>query len=187
MPCELRVSRIAVLIGVSCHAACSTPDVVLSAFDSRVGVDGVARRRSPHDGVDLGPLVASAKILSSAAGIVDHIEMSYDTGDTSVVVRHHGWALNNPEETSMWTCYAHVETVQVEKGQLVARGDVLGTIGLFPASGGVRHVHWTLATNPACAFPMVMDPMKRTVGFFVSGRGYERTQLTLPIRKEDLE
>ena len=164
--------------------ACS-PSPVLSGFGSDRSADG-RRRPEPHNGVDLGPLLLGAPVLASADGIVDTI-ISTQRGGLAVLIKHRTGTDGTLDDDAVWTAYMHLETASVRTGQPVRRGQVIGTVGRFADSGTVTHVHWQLCTSPSCAFPLVRDPLQVSAGFFDNSNHYSAGQLTLPIRRQDLQ
>ncbi len=77
--------------------------------------------------------------------------------DDLVVVAHAGWAPGDPSKGGnllmLWlpsegllACYAHLDVLSVAPGQLVARGDRLGTIGRTGVNAYARrsptHLHF---------------------------------------------
>lgn len=165
--------------------ASSCGGYVLSPYGSDVSVsrkeDGTARRRMRrHRGVDLGRLSIGDSVLASAKGVVTRVEESSVSG-IMVELRHAGGCR---------TRYVHLGASFVRRGQTLGRGDVLGSVSLFPGSGGVVHVHLELHCPPELGgaeygvLKGTMDPMLRMVGCFVSGRSYTDNpiELTMPFR-----
>jgi murein DD-endopeptidase MepM/ murein hydrolase activator NlpD len=76
-------------------------------------------------------------------------------------------------------CLCTSEKVVVTRGQRVSRGARLGEVGLFPASGGVPHVHWQLCRAARCYWGAIDDPLKITVGCYASDGNYPENRLLL--------
>jgi murein DD-endopeptidase MepM/ murein hydrolase activator NlpD len=72
-----------------------------------------------NDGINIGA-PAGTPIVASEAGIVAYVGDDLETLGNLILIRHSdGWV----------TAYAHNETVAVERGVQVARGDVIGRTG----------------------------------------------------------
>jgi hypothetical protein len=106
-------------------------------------------RRNPHSGLDIaGP--RGAPIIAPMAGVVVQTGNYYFNGNTVLI--DHGQGL-----ISMM---CHMDSIDVEVGTYLDRGDLLGTIG---ATGRVTgpHLHWTLSLNNARVDPMLfLEPRK---------------------------
>jgi murein DD-endopeptidase MepM/ murein hydrolase activator NlpD len=101
-----------------------------SAFGTRSIFNG--QRRSPHGGADfLSP--AGTPVASPNAGRIVLADNLYYTGGTVVI--DHGLGLVS--------LFAHLSAFDVEAGDMVNTGDVVGRVG---ATGRVTgaHLHWTL-------------------------------------------
>ncbi len=105
--------------------------------------------RDPHHGVEFinsrgVPVQAAADGVVVAAG-TDHL-IEYGNGidfyGNLVVVEHH----LDPFPSPIFTLYGHLDTVQVQVGQSVAAGDVLGTVGKSGKAMGM-HLHFEVRTN----------------------------------------
>lgn len=106
------------------------------------------REISDHRGIDLvGP--AGSEIHAAAPGRVEEATTHYSGGAAygTVVILDHGDGIK--------TLYAHLDRLDVEKGQRVSRGDVLGTQGatgqVKGGDGQVRtmggHLHFEVREN----------------------------------------
>ena len=81
----------------------------------------------------------------------------------------------------------HLASATVSVGETVRRGEVIGTVGLFPYSGDVVHVHWMLCAQRSCSGygseGGTADPLKLTEGCFEPDEGYpdDKLVLTYPV------
>ncbi len=107
---------------------------VMSSFaDRRTYVyDGQAVDQQTHLGYDLAS-VRRAPVPSANRGVVAMAEYFGIYGNTVVV--DHGFGL--------MTLYAHLSSIDVEQGQEIERGDVVGRTGATGLAGG-DHLHYTV-------------------------------------------
>ena len=115
-----------------------------SSFGRRRVLNG--QPRSPHSGLDIAAPTGTP-ILNPAPGIVRLTGDFYFNGNTVFV--DHGQGL-----ISMM---CHLSRIDVEEGQRLERGDLLGEVG---ATGRVTgpHLHWSVSMNGNRVDPvMVMD------------------------------
>ncbi len=77
-------------------------------------------------------------VIASADGMVIRTRSSEPEvyGDT-VILQHSEPIVTADANRPGWTLYAHLKRTFVDLGQRVSRGERLGEVGLFPASGGV--------------------------------------------------
>ena len=115
-----------------------------SSFGRRRVLNG--QPRSPHSGLDIAAPTGTP-IINPAPGVVRLTGDFYFNGNTVFV--DHGQGL-----ISMM---CHLSRIDVEEGQQVARGELLGLVG---ATGRVTgpHLHWSVSMNGNRVDPvMVMD------------------------------
>ena len=94
--------------------------------------DHVIAKRPP--GVDIGNGMEGAAVFAAATGIV--AERFQDPNGALVLRVQHPALTGRPT-----TGYAHLRTITVQKGQLLQRGQQLGTVGSSGAPGQ-PHLHW---------------------------------------------
>ena len=116
------------------------PGQATSAFGSRSVFNGQAR--NPHSGADFRA-AEGTPITAPNVGRVMLTGDTYFSGGS--VILDHGWGL--------YSYFAHLSTILVEKGDLVQPGQVVGHAG---ATGRVTgpHLHWTLRLNGARVDPL---------------------------------
>ena len=137
----------------------------------RDGVRSYLFQRRPdhrHRGIDL-PAPRGTPVLASAPGLVVHAVRQWQQGFTGygrcVVLRHEGGA---------YTLYAHLETVDVHRGQHVEAGERVGSVGgsSFSRAGDYvdedlgPHLHFEASARP---YPMRseddrIDPVEWLLG-----------------------
>ena len=97
-----------------------------------------------HKGIDLSTWRSGDPIYATASGQI--VTVAYDAGyGNNVIVKHkHG----------MYTRYAHMNTVSVQKGQFIEQNDRIGTIGNTGVTTG-PHLHYEVHIGSD-----VVDPIK---------------------------
>ena len=84
-----------------------------------------------HEGIDLaGP--AGQNVYATGDGVVESVQINF-SGYGNVIVIDHGFGYK--------TRYAHLKEIKVIEGQVVIRGDVIGTLGSSGLSTG-PHLHY---------------------------------------------
>lgn len=78
-------------------------------------------------------------VFSAAHGIVTCAEKLRGSWGKVVVMRH-----KMPDGSDICTRYAHLATIDIEKGQFITRGTRIGTIGRPPPSGAY-HLHYDVS------------------------------------------
>ena len=111
-----------------------------SSFGRRSVFNG--EPRSPHSGTDFRA-GEGTPIAAPNAGTVVLAGELYFSGN--VVIIDHGWGL--------YSYFAHLSSTDVEEGQAVDRGQLVGSVG---ATGRVTgpHLHWTVRLNDARVDPL---------------------------------
>ena len=95
-----------------------------------------------HEGVDLaGP--AGQNVYATGDGVVESTEVNF-SGYGNVIVIDHGFGYK--------TRYAHLQEIKVTAGQVVIRGDRIGTLGSSGLSTG-PHLHYEVLYRGAPVNP----------------------------------
>jgi hypothetical protein len=99
--------------------------------------------RKPHSGLDIAAPQGTPVYAPMAARVIDTGNYFFN-GNT--VFLDHGQGLI--------TMYCHLERIDVTPGQQVARGTVIGTVGMTGRVTG-PHLHWSVSLNRTMVDPML--------------------------------
>ena len=97
-----------------------------------------------HYGIDLHNRTGTP-VNASRAGVVANVEIGPVYGKT-VLISHSG---------GYQTMYAHLDTIMVRKGQSVAQGEQIGTMGTTGSTTG-PHLHFSILKNREPIDPLKM-------------------------------
>jgi murein DD-endopeptidase MepM/ murein hydrolase activator NlpD len=111
-----------------------------TGFGARRIING--EERSRHSGVDIAA-PSGAKVLAANAGRVALVGEYFFPG--RFVILDHGLGL--------YTLYFHLQTVEVTEGQLVRRGERIGTVGTTGRVTG-PHLHFAVRSQGARVDPI---------------------------------
>lgn len=99
--------------------------------------------RAPHSGLDI-PAPVGQKVVAPAEGVVVGTGNYFFNGNTVLI--NHGQGL-----ISM---FCHLSKINVEKGQHIQQGEVLGLVGKTGRVTG-PHLHWGMSLNNARVDPQL--------------------------------
>ncbi len=91
--------------------------------------------QNPHSGLDIAAIKGTV-VTSAQVGKIINIGNFFYSGN--IVFVDHGQGLI--------TSYCHLDTVSVKKGQQIAQGESLGTVGNTGRATG-PHLHWSVSLN----------------------------------------
>ena len=112
---------------------------VTGAFGRRRILNG--EPRSPHRGLDIAAATGTP-VRAPAPGQVTVTGDFFFNGNT--VLLDHG--------DGLVSLYCHLHEIRAEEGDLLARGDVLGTVGATGRATG-PHLHWTVSLRTVMIDP----------------------------------
>ncbi len=93
----------------------------------------VTGRRELHGGLDISGTGYGSKIYATNNGRVKEAGYHYSYGNHVIINHNNGYL----------TLYAHMSRINVKVGQVVARGDVIGYVGMTGVATG-PHVHYEI-------------------------------------------
>ncbi len=91
--------------------------------------------RSPHSGIDIGA-PRNSPVRAPAAGTVVDVGHYYFCGHTLTISLGQG----------LYSVYCHLNKIDVKRGQAVAQGQIVGSIGATGRTTG-PNLHWTVSLN----------------------------------------
>ena len=118
-----------------------SPGAITSQFGTRREYNG-GELKSFHSGTDFGGGPGS-QIVAPAAGVVVLAETLPVRGNATII--DHGWGVT--------TGYWHQTEIYVAVGDVVAAGQVIGTVGSTGRSTG-PHLHWEMWVGGVQVDPM---------------------------------
>ncbi len=96
-----------------------------------------------HQGIDL-MAAEGTEVIATASGVVADVGRQARDFGNIVILRHPG---------GYHTVYAHLDAIKVSRGQSVARGKVIGTVGTSGRTF-VPHLHYEVVKDSLCMEPV---------------------------------
>ncbi|HLV09830.1 MAG TPA: M23 family metallopeptidase [Halanaerobiales bacterium] len=106
---------------------------ITTTFGATRYVNGILNNR--HSGIDIAAPRGNP-VSAAADGIVKLSTDLLVTGNTIII--DHGWYV--------FSSYSHLDCLNVSVGELVNKGDIIGTVGSTGVSTG-PHLHWALTIH----------------------------------------
>lgn len=101
---------------------------VVKNFGFRRIING--EERTPHTGIDIkAPL--GTPVVASESGKVVYVKETF-FGGNSIIIDH---------GLGIYTMYFHLNEIKVKNGQMVRKGEVIGTVGMT-GRATAPHLHW---------------------------------------------
>ncbi len=122
--------------------------VVSSPFGLRRFFNG--KPRKPHSGIDIAA-AQGVLIRAPASGRIINTGDYFFNGNSIFI--DHGQGLI--------TMYCHMDRIDLKEGDLVKRGEIIGTIGMTGRVTG-PHLHWSVSLNNARIDPTLLVPELRS-------------------------
>ncbi len=126
----------------------STPDIwpVVGIITSDFGWRRIRGRRDFHAGVDIGAPYGS-KVVASAPGYVLFAGWIRGYGNTVIIYHSYGFV----------TLYAHMSSIEVKRGERVAKNRIIGYVGSSGRTTG-PHLHYEVIKYGIRQNPIVYLP-----------------------------
>lgn len=109
-------------------------------------IDPITRKPKDHLGIDI-PLPRGTGVLAVYNGRIERIDRMAEVNGNAVFLAAHPWRF----------CYLHLDEIHVELGQVVERGELLGTVGATGRATG-NHLHFQVYLAGALIDPLVLFP-----------------------------
>lgn len=138
---------------------------------------------TPHEGIDIWAKLGTP-VIAAAPGRVS--ASFYEPGHGNTVIVEHGRDTNGQK---VRTVYKHLKTRTASKGETIARGEQVGTMGATGALAMLVHLHFEVRRARTGNYYTPYDPMlfwvqgPGRVTCFEAGKTYADTpfQITYPV------
>lgn len=137
------------------------PYMITSTFGYRWG--------SNHDAVDISGPGYGSPIYAANSGVVKTVRGGCVPGNTGCNGRGGNYIIINHNSNNYYTIYMHLKDINVSEGQVVSRGQVIGTMGNtgnvvpVPTAGnptGGTHLHFGLYIGEPYNGGYAVNPMR---------------------------
>lgn len=115
---------------------------VTSYFGERV--DPITGKPRHHNGIDIAGVPEGSDVLAAEGGVIAYADATAVGGNTVVIYADDGNRLG----------YAHLDSIGVAVGDVVRRGQVIGTLGDTGRVTG-PHLHFTVSRNEIKVDPLL--------------------------------
>lgn len=102
--------------------------IVKKNFGLRRIING--EERSPHTGIDI-KAPAGTQVIAPQDGRVIYVKNTFFGGNSLII--DHGLGI--------YTMYFHLKEIRVKEGEMLRKGEVIGTVGMTGRATG-PHLHW---------------------------------------------
>ena len=111
---------------------------IVSDFNSQYSTFGTLRSRGRHTGIDFKAAIGHPVLSASDGRVIRALHLS--CGGNAIYITHG----KDNKDNFIGSGYTHLDKIFVKKGQLVKRGEKIGTVGITGscASGIVPHLHF---------------------------------------------
>lgn len=111
-------------------------DFVLTAGYGR-RMHPIAKEYIEHTGIDIARSgISGDKVMAVANGVIEYAGYDSENGN-SIEIKH----LDEQTGEVLYTYYAHLANIEVEKGQYIGQGEKIGTVGCTGMATG-PHLHF---------------------------------------------
>lgn len=144
-------------------------------------------RLTPHSGVDFTGKFGD-EVIAPADGVASSFPSDPASCGNSIMLEH--------DKLRRFTIYCHFQEVKVQPGDVVKRGQVIGTLGDSGVAGNCRrsvgpcpivHVEFTILpmSSPRAQPGATFNVLDYIVGCFDPQKTYPDDKLTYPVRCKD--
>ena len=110
----------------------------------------ILQKMGSHNGIDFRA-VPGVSVMATADGIIEWLETDHQKYGRYVKIKHSHQNQSNKLTQSL---YAHMSSINVEMGQSVKAGDVIGTVGMS-GTATYPHLHYEVHINGQTENPII--------------------------------